>query len=726
MSSTRFALGIPAFALHSALGIQAALLLYAAGRPLFTDDLWWHLALGRAFLAGGPWLAADPSLHTAPGPPDGASWLADVALYFLQESVGLIGLRVFHIVALAAILVLVWLLLRRASGSRLLASLGTSGFIALAAYRLFQLRPELFSIFAALSLYALLLEGGRLPSAPRIALAPLLTALWANLHAGFVLGPLLLAAGAFGLLLSLPIESVSRRPARRDRMLRLFAAVAACLVASLANPRGYAAYLPYLSAGVSTPDLGLVFDEWAPFSPFQFPAFDVQPTPLTFLLLWLLLVVTPLLCAGVAWRQFRSERRDAALPFDPALLAVSGAALCAALLAVRFLWLGVFPLLLIFDTIRRRSPERIAPLRTRTRWGLAAAGWLLVFGFVRVGDWPFLSRGIPGSARGYAEPYVAGKYHLHAAWFLRDSGLSGKLYNAYHQGGFLSFWLSPELQTFVDGSLNVDPAVPHAYAALQARRGLSGEEGFLELLDRYEIDLFIGIGLPSAQHPTRPWRYTTAHLEGAEGWIPVFRSARSAVYLRDLPRNAENLRRVARYYEHERVPFDVQRGFEVGPVLARSPHWSLRFGLVPVDFAQAARQRFSPDQRVAQRARTRLANIFAMLGLYERGALLDEQILARDPLLVSSRRRLVWALLRAGRVPEAVEQATVLDAMEELDSLSGFVARSAREIAALEDPVSRAERIALLPAFSRAEANWHSGGYPPPELRERVISSPLP
>ena len=115
-----------------------------------------------------------------------------------------------------------------------------------------------------------------------------------------------------------------------------------------------------------------------------------------------------------------------------------------------------------------------------------------------------------------------------------------------------------------------------------------------------------------------------------------------------------------------------------------------------------------------------------MLGLYERAALLDEQILARDPLLVSSRRRLVWALLRAGRVPEALDHAAVLEASEGLDPLSDFVARSAREIAALEDPESRAERIALLPAFSRAEANWHSGGYPPPELRERVISSPLP
>ncbi|MFP8875976.1 MAG: hypothetical protein VCB99_03485, partial [Myxococcota bacterium] len=82
--------------------------------------------------------------------------------------------------------------------------------------------------------------------------------------------------------------------------------------------------------------------------------------------------------------------------------------------------------------------------------------------------------------------------------------------------------------------------------------------------------------------------------------------------------------------------------------------------------------------------------------------------------------------LRAGRVQEAAEQATVLEAMEEVDSLSGFVARSAREIAELEDPVSRAERIALLPVFSRGGANWHSAGYVPPKIREREVVSPRP
>ena len=43
----------------------ALLLLVSAGQPLFTEDTWWHLAMGEAYRANGPWLAADPTLHTA-------------------------------------------------------------------------------------------------------------------------------------------------------------------------------------------------------------------------------------------------------------------------------------------------------------------------------------------------------------------------------------------------------------------------------------------------------------------------------------------------------------------------------------------------------------------------------------------------------------------------------------------------------------------------------------
>ena len=717
MPIPRFASRFPTLAVHAALGVQGGMLLYAAGRPLFTDDLWWHLSRGRAYLENGPALAAAPTLHTAAGPPDAASWLADVLLYLLQAQLGFGALRLFHVLAVLGILALAWWLLERASGSRWLASLGTSCFGALAAYRLFQLRPELFSMASALVLYALLLEGEKPPSRFRVACAAGLTALWANLHAGFVLGPILVLAGALGVALSFPLLAEPARGEARARMLRLFAAFAACLLASFANPEGYAAYLPYISAGASTPDLRLVFDEWAPFAPFDFPAYDVQPSPLTFLLTWALFVFALLLCGGRALRVFGHGRRGAGLPWDPVLVALAGASFCAIGLAVRFLWLGVFPLLLIFDTLRRRDSRGLRVSSVPLRWGIAAMAVLLVLGFQRAGDWPFLSRGVPGNWERYAEPYSKGKYPLHAAWLLSDAGVSGKLYNAYHQGGFLGFWLSPRLQTFVDGSLNVAPGVMESYAALQARSGLSEEDGFLDLLDRYEVDFFLGTGMPSVQHPTRPWRYTVAYLEGEEAWIPIFRSARSALYLRDVPRNQENLRRLADYYRQQGIPFDVDEGFDAGRVLDRAPRWASRHGLLPRDYPQALRQQRVAEPRAARDARARLSGIFAMLGLYERVVGLEARTLSLDPADTSSRRRLVWALLRLGRIEEARAQSERLGALGELDPLTDFVARSAREISELAEPARRAERIAMLPVFSRAEANWHASGYSPPELR---------
>lgn len=731
MSKASFSRTLPALAVHVAVGVQLLLLFYAVGRPVFTDDLWWHLVLGKAFLAEGPWLAADPKLHTAAGPPDSAAWLFDAALYILEEAVGLNGLRILHVLLVAACLGLAWTLLRRASGSRLLASLGTASFAALAAYRLFQLRSELISMLVLLTLYAILLEGGRAPSTRRILLAASLTAFWANVHAAFLLGPLLLGVAAIGVVSSLPLEAGARRAASRLRASRLFAAVVACSLAGLVNPKGYVAYLPYLRSGDSLPDVGLIFDEWAPFSPFQLPAFDTQPTLLTFFLLWILLVVTPLLCSRLAWRHFAHSPRDAALPWDPALLALSAATLCAALLAVRFLWLGIFPLLLVFDTLRRNASELPFWNRAAGVWALSGAAWLLLFAFMQAGDWPFISRGAPTHWSDYREPYADRKYHVHAAWFLDEAGLSGKLYNAYHLGGFLSFWLSSDLMTFVDGSLNVRPDVMHAYAALQMRRGVSDEEGFLEVLDRYGIDLFIGIGVPSAQHPNRPWRYTTAHLEGAEGWLPVFRSVRSAVYLRDLPRNAENLRRVTRYYARVGVPFDPERGFDPASALPSAPDWALRFGLIPLDFWRASRAQFSPAPARARRARDRLATTFAMLGLYDQAERMEARTLALDPAASVARRRRAWALLRAGRLQEARVEAETLEGTEALDPVSRLVAKSIPQIERLRDAELQSARVALLPVFTRDEARWFASGFRAPEqggrrsgVSERLRSAP--
>ncbi len=147
------------------LAFISGLLIYASARPLFTDDTWWHLAYGQAYRANGPWLQTDPLLFSAPGPPLPASWLFDLGLFEILRSSHFLGLRIFHALAVVAILWLAFHLLRRVSASTEFAAFGTSTFAVLSAFRLFQLRPELFTIGATLGLYALLVRP--LPDARR-------------------------------------------------------------------------------------------------------------------------------------------------------------------------------------------------------------------------------------------------------------------------------------------------------------------------------------------------------------------------------------------------------------------------------------------------------------------------------------------------------------------------------------------------------------------------------
>ena len=98
-------------------GVLLALLLVAVGQPIFTDDLWWHLALGEAHASSGPWLSEDPLLYTAAGPPSSAAWLCDLALFGVLELLGFPGLRILHVLGVALSFALGWSLLRRASGS---------------------------------------------------------------------------------------------------------------------------------------------------------------------------------------------------------------------------------------------------------------------------------------------------------------------------------------------------------------------------------------------------------------------------------------------------------------------------------------------------------------------------------------------------------------------------------------------------------------------------------
>jgi hypothetical protein len=582
---------------------------------------------------------------------------------------------------------------------------------------LFQLRPELVTLLATLLLTRGLLDPEVRPSWGRIVVVAIGCALWSNLHAGFLLAPVLIAVALGSLVVAAPLRSPAQRLEDRRRATGLAGALAAALLGSLLNPVGAAVYRPLLAAGDETPALARVSDEWTAFPLLSWPLPTVPGGVLGWPLVWTLLLATVWIAGRCLPRGSRS-RSAIGRGVDPAQIGLALASLVAMLGAVRFLWLGIFPLLLLCGASRAARPL-VAPRGRRI--GLLALSLVLAVAFFRVGDGRRWLAALPRTPHGYAAPFDAARYFAHSAWLIEDAELEGRLFADYFLGGFLGYWLAPRVRCFANGSLNVAPETMSANLPLRLGRGEREGESFLALLDRHGIDLYLGTRLPEEGPVGRPWFATTTLLEGAPGWVTVFRNLDSALYLRRNARNAQNLSRVAVYYERHRVPFDSAVGFDPARVIREAPEFAVARGLVPLHIRALAAARDGADVEMRRAAVDRLASIYAVLGLYEQSIRLDRLATAAGPQKPLAQRRLVWSLLRAGRSDEALE------AVEEMVPSPGpaslWYPLAAASRAYREKPPQRGAGIGAAPPFlTRQEARQILSGFAGPAPREPRVT----
>jgi len=361
-----------------------------------------------------------------------------------------------------------------------------------------------------------------------------------------------------------------------------------------------------------------------------------------------------------------------------------------------------------------RSPSAGPSPTGRGRTVLTAVAVLLAVALhLRLGDWVLVSRSFGAD---YRQPYHAGKFNGHAIWFLADSGVRGRIYNDYPLGGFMSFWLAPALQMSSSGTMNVALEAMEANLAIGNRLRVREGESFEALLDRQGIDLFLGTGLPIEAIPGRRDPSSVHHLEAEPGWIPVFRSLRSAVYLRRSPRNAGNLERIADYYAAQGVPFDPQAGLDLERVITRSTEWAIEHGIVPTDFVElVASVRAASSGREVTPEMHRLATLYATLGLYDRALAVDRRILRLNRADFEAGRRSLWCLLRAGRLDEA---ATLADQLENVGiggGPDGF-RHTVQQVIAV-DPEDRARLLSFLPLYPSNRAAEAQRGFVAPPAR---------
>ncbi|MEZ4281504.1 MAG: hypothetical protein R3F21_18015 [Myxococcota bacterium] len=720
----------------------AGLTLFLAGQPIYANDTWIHLALGEAFLAGGPWLAADPHLFAAPGPPSPSSWLGSVSIFTGYRLFGFTGLRVLHTLAVAFVLALAWRVMRHAGASRAAASLGVCGLVVLATYRLVQLRPDLFTIAATYGLYLLLLVDPEGPSRRRIALAALLGVVWANVHAAFLLGPILVLGCAAVVAAAALLRGGEPRADELRRAARLALAGLVLLAAGCANPQGPGAYRAYFASGAETMGLEAIIDEWNPTDLFAWPIAMLPPTLAAWGLCWITVfgigaagivalrerwTARPLAAfsagseagaggAEAARAAAHSNRRDRV---DPALLGLACAALVASLIASRFLWLLLFALALMASLLRRAPCEGAAPAAPGTSplerfvpAALALASVVALIAHLQIGDWPLVSRAARAEGADYAVAYPTDRYSAHAVWFLADAGLEGRIFNDYPLGGFLAFWLAPKIQMSSSGTMNVAREAMQANFAIGARQTLSPDESYAALLDRQGIDLFLGAGYPIEATPGRPIPCTNRHLEHEPGWLLVFRNLQNAVYLRLDAANAANLERVAAYYERAGVPFDRTRGFVVDEVVARALPWAVAHGVVPADYEALVQHVETQRKTRTIDAQThRLAMLYATLGLYARALEVEQLLWAVQPGDPSTAWRTIWSLAQLGRWDDALAAAGALERRERAAGAGAGTGWSATlEQLRSADPGARATLLAHLPVVRLEQLDWIRSG----------------
>ena len=409
------------FSLGGRLWLAAGLLaaLGTIAMPVLNPDLFWHLSAGKYMKEFLRLPSADFLSWTEQGAPwADFEWLAQLLYYAVYSLAGKAGFFALKMVVLAATFPVFYAILS-------LNGLKRAAFFALPVWALAlmansDLRPENFSVlFFSILLWRL--EAARLsgkiwPASPGVFLRlAAFFALWANLHAGFAYGLLLLAFYAAGGLADRKLwPSDGREPGWGPAL-----AVPAAVAGSLLNPWGFKLYSILLQHAVQSGPMARYLAEWAPPSlanPWHWP-----------------FMVFFLISFSVLLKRFLKER---SLPLAQ-LFTLGWLAFEASRHTRHIVFFSLAAAVYSFDSAARLwSP---AALR---RGGRFIFGLALVYLSLLV--WP----------RYLALKINLGEEAAGAAAYLKANSreLGGrKLYNPWTWGGYLGWALNPEYLVFTDG-----------------------------------------------------------------------------------------------------------------------------------------------------------------------------------------------------------------------------------------------------------------------------------
>jgi hypothetical protein len=417
-------------------------------------DLWGHLRYGRLFVETRGLPAADPFAFTSADRPwSSHEYLSQVLLWLAYAAGGPAGLVVLKCLVGGAAVFFLYAGIRLASDDpRAWAPVLLLTAPAVGRWLLF--RPQLFTFFF-FALFVWLLFRALLGRPARLWLLPPATALWVNLHGGFLAG-----IGAVGLALGLRALQAWNETGLRWRPLAratgpLALTLVGCLAASLLNPRGWRLW-PYLATELTCDVNRRFIEEWQPLS----LGAHGWTAVCFFALVGLLLVAALLAGRRPVAGLYPWQWLLACLPLT--LLA------CGSVRHVPIATLWMAPVLALLTRAAEGRRQKAVGSRQKPAAGgqlfcllpsafcllPAARGvWLLTTGLASV---PALLtvRAVladPAPTVSATGPVLGEHAPNGAVAFLRGNGLRGRVYNSLWWGSYLTWELYPDVLVSMDG-----------------------------------------------------------------------------------------------------------------------------------------------------------------------------------------------------------------------------------------------------------------------------------
>jgi hypothetical protein len=422
-------------------------------------DYFWHLKAGEYILANGlP--SGDPFSFTFEGKPWVLhEWLFEVGLYAMFVWLGPLGIKV--VTALLGTLsgYIAYVTANRLLNASTLALGVTIAFFAFISVG-FSPRPQLITyiIFAA---FLYLLVSLKYFEEDRFLWAmPPLMVLWVNSHGGYIVGIVLLALFAFSEWLIYWLRG-SNDLRHKRRLLKLSVFSVAAALATALNPYFVDQWL-YPFQVVNMSFANSIIMEW------QSPSFHGLNGKI------FLLLVFGFFLAYI-YQSRKPDLTEVTLPFF---------FLTAAFVSIRHIPLAgltliSFAAVALRDAQLQRLYSKFAGSGKELGNAEYVMNWALfaVVSFALLAYYPIK----------HAKRDLDADMPVKAVEFIRDHGITGRMFNEYGHGGYLIYMLYPHQQVFIDGRADVfGDEFLKEYMSIR-----NGEPEWEKLFEKYDVDYLI-------------------------------------------------------------------------------------------------------------------------------------------------------------------------------------------------------------------------------------------